>query len=99
MKMTGNTILITEVARVSVEDSPRRSINAETKSSFRGRRKKNLAETVKANPGMESIELDVQDQSSIAAVAKELIPEVSEPKCVDQQRWRHANRRRVRSGR
>ena len=38
-----------------------------------GRRQGHLAETVKANPGMQSVELDITDPSSIAAVAKKLI--------------------------
>jgi uncharacterized oxidoreductase len=38
-----------------------------------GRRKKALDETTKANPGMQSVELDVEDPKSIAAVAKKLI--------------------------
>ena len=38
-----------------------------------GRRKAKLAETVAANPGMESVELDVEDPASIEAVAAHLI--------------------------
>jgi uncharacterized oxidoreductase len=38
-----------------------------------GRRKGHLAETIKANPGMQSIELDITDPAIIAAVAKKLI--------------------------
>ena len=38
-----------------------------------GRREGHLAKTVKANPGMHSAELNVQDPASITAVAKELI--------------------------
>jgi uncharacterized oxidoreductase len=38
-----------------------------------GRRKGHLEATLKANPGMQSIELDVNDPASIDAVAKQLI--------------------------
>src|SRR5205814_10124449 len=38
-----------------------------------GRRKEHLDATTKANPGMDSVELDIADPSNIAAVAKKLI--------------------------
>src|SRR5436189_6448790 len=38
-----------------------------------GRRRGHLAETTKANPGMKSVELDVADPASIAAVTRRLI--------------------------
>ena len=38
-----------------------------------GRRKGHLAETTKANPGMKSVELDVEDPASTAAVTRKLI--------------------------
>ena len=38
-----------------------------------GRRQAKLAEVTKANPGMQSIELNVEDPASIAAVAKHLV--------------------------
>ncbi|MFC5469112.1 SDR family oxidoreductase [Cohnella suwonensis] len=40
-----------------------------------GRRKERLEETLKANPGMSAVELNVQDPASIKAVAKQLIEE------------------------
>jgi len=72
MKMTGNTIFITGggsgIGRGLAEAFHKRG----NQIIISGRRKKNLADTVKANPGMESIELDVQDAESISVVAKEL---------------------------
>jgi uncharacterized oxidoreductase len=40
-----------------------------------GRRKGHLADTVAANPGMQSIELNIEDPASIATVAQKLIAE------------------------
>src|SRR5882672_4150769 len=72
MKMTGNTIFITGggsgIGRGLAEAFHKRG----NQIIISGRRKKNLADAVKANPGMESIELDVQDAESISVVAKEL---------------------------
>ena len=73
MRLTGNTIFITGggsgIGRALAEAFHRRG----NKVIISGRRKANLAETVEANPGMESIELDIADSGSIRRVSAELI--------------------------
>jgi uncharacterized oxidoreductase len=72
MEMTGNTIFITGGGSGIGRGLAEAFFKSGNEVIIAGRRKKNLAETLKANPGMESIELDVQDAESISAVAKEL---------------------------
>jgi uncharacterized oxidoreductase len=73
MNLEGNTIFITGggsgIGRALAEALHQRG----NKVIISGRRKSHLAKTVQANPGMESIELDVTDPISIHRVTDELI--------------------------
>jgi uncharacterized oxidoreductase len=73
MNLTGNTIFITGggsgIGRGLAEALHRLG----NRVIISGRRKGHLEATTKANPGMQSVELNVEDPASIASVSKRLI--------------------------
>jgi uncharacterized oxidoreductase len=78
MKLTDNTIFITGggtgIGRGLAESLHKLG----NKVIISGRRKEHLNATTKANPGMESVELDISDPASIDAVTKKLIADYPE---------------------
>ena len=73
MNLEGNTILVTGGGS-GIGHALAEALHARgNKVIIAGRRKSVLAETVQAHPGMESIELDVTDPSSVARVSRELV--------------------------
>lgn len=73
MNLTGNTIFITGGGSGIGRGLAEALHKLGNKVIISGRRKGHLDETTKANPGMQSIELNIEDTSSIEAVAKKLI--------------------------
>jgi uncharacterized oxidoreductase len=78
MKLTGNTIFITGGGSGIGRGLAQTLHRLGNQVIISGRRKGHLAETTKANPGMKSVELDVEDPASIDAVAKTLIEDYPE---------------------
>jgi uncharacterized oxidoreductase len=73
MKLTENTIFITGGGTGIGRGLAEALHKLGNKVIISGRRKERLDTTTKANPGMDSIALDIADPSNIATVAKKLI--------------------------
>jgi uncharacterized oxidoreductase len=78
MKLTGNTIFVTGGGSGIGRGLAQALHSLGNQVIISGRRKGHLAETTKANPGMKSVELDVEDPASIDAVTKTLIEDYPE---------------------
>jgi uncharacterized oxidoreductase len=78
MKLTGNTIFVTGGGSGIGRGLAQTLHSLGNQVIISGRRRGHLAETTKANPGMKSVELDVEDPASIDAVTKTLIEDYPE---------------------
>jgi uncharacterized oxidoreductase len=73
MNLTGNTIFITGGGSGIGRGIAEAFHKIGNQVIISGRRKAALEETIKANPGMDSVELDIENPASIQAVARQLI--------------------------
>jgi uncharacterized oxidoreductase len=78
MKITGNTMLITGGASGIGRGLAEKFHALGNQVIIAGRRKQALDETTKANPGMKSVTLNVEDRASIRAVVAQLAKECPE---------------------
>jgi uncharacterized oxidoreductase len=78
MKITGNTILITGGGSGIGRALAEKFHALGNQVIIAGRRKQALEETTKANPGMKSVTLNIEDPASIRAVAAQLTKESPE---------------------
>jgi uncharacterized oxidoreductase len=75
MKLTGNTIFITGGASGIGRGLAEALHKLGNQVIISGRRQKQLDATTRANPGMASLQLDIEDPDSIVAVSKQLMAE------------------------
>ena len=73
MKLTENTIFITGGGTGIGRGLAEALYKLGNKVIISGRRKEHLDATTKANPGMDSVELDISEPANIAAVANKLV--------------------------
>src|ERR1700719_591245 len=73
MKITGNTIFITGGGSGIGRGLAEALHKLGNQIIISGRRQSHLDATTRANPGMASVQLDIEDPESIAAVSKQLI--------------------------
>jgi uncharacterized oxidoreductase len=73
MKLTGNTIFITGGGSGIGRGLAEALHGLGNRVIISGRRKGHLEATTKANPGMQSVELNVEDPASIASVSRRLM--------------------------
>jgi uncharacterized oxidoreductase len=75
MKITGNTILITGGGSGIGLELAREFLKAGNQVVIAGRRREALAEATKANPGMKSVVLDIENPASIRSFAAQIASE------------------------
>jgi len=78
MKLTDNTIFITGGGSGIGRGLAEALHKLGNQVIISGRRRGHLAETTKANPGMKSVELDVEDPASIDSITKKLMEDYPE---------------------